>query len=319
MGMRRYIAKRVGHAVLVVYFVATVVFLAVRSIPGDPARLMLGGEAPPEAIEALRQELRLDEPVYVQYFYWMRDILTGDLGKSIFNNQEVLDLLIGVAGPTLSIGLVGMAIAFLIAIPAGIVSATRRYQVEDYLATLFSFIGISVPGFFIGILLILAFANRFEFLPAFGYVKPREGLVTWFSHVILPAIAVGVPYGGIIMRMTRSSMLEVLNEDYMRTARAKGLSPQLVLYKHGLQNALIPVVTISGILFAVLLGGVVSVEIVFGVRGMGRLLINSINRRDFPVIQGGVILISIVFVFMNLLVDLVYTMINPKIKYGGGE
>lgn len=319
MGMRRYIAKRLAHAALVVYFVATVVFLAVRSIPGDPARLMLGGEAPPEAIEALRQELRLDEPIYVQYYYWMRDILTGDLGKSIFNNQEVLDLLIGVAGPTLSIGFVGMAIAFLIAIPAGIVSATRRYQIEDYLATLFSFIGISVPGFFIGILLILVFANRFEFLPAFGYVKPREGLVTWFRHVILPAIAVGVPYGGIIMRMTRSSMLEVLNEDYMRTARAKGLSPRLVLYKHGLQNALIPVVTISGILFAVLLGGVVSVEIVFGVRGMGRLLINSINRRDFPVIQGGVILISIVFVFMNLFVDLVYTMINPKIKYGGGE
>lgn len=316
--MKQYVTKRIVHAIVVIYFVATIVFFAVRAIPGDPARLMLGGEAPRSAVQALRNQLQLDEPMYIQYISWMEDIFTGDLGKSVFTNQDVLDMLIGAAGPTLSIGLLGMAIAFLIAIPAGIVSATRRYKIEDYVATVVSFIGISVPGFFIGILLILLFASRITILPAFGYTPPGQGLVPWFKHILLPAIAVGVPYGGIIMRMTRSSMLEVLNEDYMRTARAKGLSPRLVLYKHGLQNALIPVVTISGILLAVLLGGVVSIEIVFGIRGLGRLLINSIHRRDFPVIQGGVILISIVFVFMNLFIDIIYTAINPKIKYGGG-
>lgn len=319
MGMRRYVAKRLLHAVFVIYFVATIVFMSVRAIPGDPARLMLGGDAPDGAIESLRSELRLDEPVWVQYLAWLQDIAMGDLGSSIFTNEPVLDMLIGVAGPTASIGFFGIIIAFAIAIPAGIVSATRRYEWEDYLTTVFSFLGISVPGFFIGILLLLVFANRFDALPAFGYTPLSEGFVPWFKHLILPSIAVGIPYGGIIMRMMRSSMLEVLNEDYMRTARAKGLSPRLVLYKHGLQNALIPVVTISGILLAVLLGGVVAIEIVFGIQGMGRLVINSIHRRDFPVIQGGVIVIAVVFVLMNVLVDLVYTLVNPQIKYGGTE
>lgn len=316
--MKQYIAKRVAHSAFVIFFVATIVFLAVRAIPGSPARLMLGGEAPQSAVIELRQELGLNEPVYSQYLLWMKDILTGNFGHSIFTDQAVLTMLIDVAVPTASIGILGMAIAFLIALPAGIVSATRRYQAEDYIATLVSFIGLSVPSFFLGIVFILIFSDYVGILPAFGYVPPSEGLIAWFKHIILPAIAVGIPYGGIIMRMTRSSMLEVLNEDYMRAARAKGLSPRLILYKHGLQNALIPVVTIAGILFAVLLGGVVSVEIVFGIQGLGRLLINSIQRRDFPVIQGGVVLISIIFVLMNLFVDIVYTMINPKIKYGGG-
>jgi peptide/nickel transport system permease protein len=212
-----------------------------------------------------------------------------------------------------------MLIAVAIAIPAGIISAVRRHQIEDYVATLISFFGISMPGFWIGILLILGIASRVEALPSFGYVSISEGIVPWFSHIFLPAIAVGLPYGGIIMRMTRSSMLEVLNEDYMRTARAKGLSPRLVLFKHGFQNALIPVVTIAGILLAVVLGGVVAVEIVFGINGLGRLLISSISRRDFPVVQATVIVISFVFVFMNLFIDLLYTMINPRIRYGGSE
>ena len=319
MGLKRYVAKRVAHAAVVIYIVATVVFFAVRAIPGDPARVLLGGDANADAIAALREDMGLNQPLYVQYFRWLWDIIRGDFGQSVFNDQPVLDMLIGVAEPTASIAALGMVIAILIALPAGIVSSVKRYQWEDYVATAVSFVGISMPGFWIGIVLLLVFSARLGLVPAFGYVSISEGIVPWFKHVILPAVAVGLPYGGILMRMTRSSMMDVLNEDYMRTARAKGLSNRLVLFKHGLQNALIPIITIAGILLGVLLGGVVAVEVVFGIQGLGRLLIASIERRDFPVIQGAVIIISFIFVAMNLLVDILYTSINPRIKYGGGE
>lgn len=319
MGLKRYVAKRVAHAAVVIYIVATVVFFAVRAIPGDPARVLLGGDANADAIAALREDMGLNQPLYVQYLRWLGDLVRGDFGQSVFNDQPVLDMLLGVAEPTASIAALGMVIAILIALPAGIVSSVKRYQWEDYVATAVSFVGISMPGFWIGIVLLLVFSARLGLVPAFGYVSISEGIVPWFKHIILPAIAVGLPYGGILMRMTRSSMMDVLNEDYMRTARAKGLSNRLVLFKHGLQNALIPIITIAGILLGVLLGGVVAVEVVFGIQGLGRLLIASIERRDFPVIQGAVIIISFIFVAMNLLVDILYTSINPRIKYGGGE
>jgi len=319
MGMKRYLAKRLVHSVFVVFFVATVVFAAVRAIPGDPARLMLGGDADPSALQALRTELGLDQPVYVQYVRWLRRIAVGDFGESIRTQEPVLESIVQVAEPTLSIAALAMLLALVIAIPAGIISAVKRYQVEDYLATMVSFFGISMPAFWIGIVLILLVGTNFEWIPTFGYTPLSEGVVPWLQSIVLPSIAVGLPYAGILMRMMRSSMLEVLNEDYMRTAEAKGLSRNLVLFKHGLQNALIPVITVAGIFLAVVLGGVVAVEIVFGIRGLGRLLIGSINRRDFPVIQGTVIVVAFVFVFTNLVVDILYTMINPKIKYGGGE
>lgn len=320
MSLKGYILKRTVYAFFVVYLVATVVFAAVRAIPGDPIALMLGSEADDEARQALRSELGLDEPVYVQYTEWFLNVVQGDLGTSIITREPVLDMIVGVLEPTLSIGVVGIVIATTVAIPAGIISAVRRYRVEDYVATLIAFFGISMPSFWIGILLILVFGAELGVLPIYGYVSfTEEGFVTWLQHVILPATAIALPFGGILMRMVRSSMLEVLNEDYMRTARAKGLSKRLVLFKHGLQNALIPIVTIAGILFALLLAGVVAVEIVFGYRGLGRLLINSIQRRDFPVVQGSVILVSFVFVFMNLAVDLVYPVLDPRIGYGGEE
>lgn len=316
MSLKRYVARRTLYALLVVYLVATVVFVAVRSIPGDPVSLMLGSDADAEARQALRSELGLDEPLHVQYFDWLTRTLQGDLGESIITGQPVIDQIVGVLEPTLSIGLVAIIIATLVAIPTGIISAVRRYQTEDYLATLIAFFGISMPSFWIGILLILIFGVEFEILPIYGYESFREaGFIPWLEHVILPATAVSLPFGGILMRMMRSSMLEVLNEDYIRTARAKGLDGRLILFKHALQNALIPVITIAGILFALLLAGVVAVEIVFGYRGLGRLLINSIQRRDFPVVQGSVILISFVFVFMNLVVDLIYPIIDPRIGY----
>lgn len=317
MGLQRYVAKRTLQAVLVVYVVATAVFVAIRSIPGDPARLILGGDADADAIAAVRAELGLDQPIYVQYVRWMGDLVQGDFGSSIYTGEPVLGRIAGAAEPTLSIGLVGIAIAILIAIPAGIVSATRRDQWEDYVATGVAFLGISMPSFWIGIVLLLTVGTAIPAIPSYGYASIGEGVVPWFAHVVLPATAVGLPYAGIITRMTRSSMLEVLSEEYMQTARAKGLPPRLILFKHGLQNALLPVVTVAGILFALLLGGIVAVEMVFGVQGFGRLLIRSIERQDFPIVQGSVIVISIIFVFVNLVVDLLYTSLNPKIEYGG--
>jgi peptide/nickel transport system permease protein len=318
MGVKRYVAKRTLQAIGVVYVVATAVFVAVRSVPGDPARLVLGGNAEPDELAAVRAELGLDQPIHVQYYRWMADLARGDLGDSIYTGQSVGASIANAAEPTLSIGLVGITIAILIAIPAGIISATRSDRWEDYVATGVAFLGISMPSFWIGIVLLLTVGTAVPAIPSFGYASISEGVVPWLSHVILPAAAVGLPYAGIITRMTRSSMLEVLSEDYMQTARAKGLPPRLILFKHGLQNALMPVVTVAGILFALLLGGIVAVEMVFGVQGFGRLLIRSIERQDFPIVQGSVIIISVIFVFMNLFVDLLYMSINPKIKYGGG-
>ena len=319
MGLKQYLLKRLLHSVFVMFFVVTVVFVAVRSIPGDPARLMLGGDVDTETLQALRTELGLNQPLYIQYLRWLRRLLSGNLGESIRTGEPVLSSLAQVAGPTVSIAALGMVIALVVAIPTGILSSVRRYEVEDYLSTAIAFFGISMPAFWIGIVLILLIGVNVEAIPTFGYTPLGEGVWPWFKSILLPAFAVGFPYGGILMRMMRSSMLEVLNEDYMRTARAKGLSSNLVLFKHGLQNALIPVVTLAGIFLAVVLGGVVAVEIVFGIRGLGRLLIGSINRRDFPVIQGTVLVIAFVFVLANIVIDLLYTMINPRIKYGGGE
>jgi peptide/nickel transport system permease protein len=280
---------------------------------------MLGSNAPPEARQALRRELGLNQPIYIQYFKWMSDMFTGNLGNSIIEQRSVLEMVIGVAEPTVSIGLLGMGIALTIALPAGIVSAVYRYQIEDHIATLVAFLGISMPGFWVGILLILLVGTNTSLVASFGYTSFQEGIVPWLQHIILPAIAVALPPGAILMRMTRSAMLEVINEDYMRTARAKGLDGKLILFKHGLQNALIPVVTVAGILFAVLLGGIVAVEVVFGINGLGRLLISSIERRDYPVIQGAVIVLSFIFVFMNLFIDILYPMINPQIRYQGAR
>jgi peptide/nickel transport system permease protein len=318
MGLKRYILKRLVHAVGVIWVVATLVFAAVRAIPGDPVLLLLGQNAPTEAKEALRQDLGLDEPIYVQYVRWLGDLVTGDFGQSIHSGEAVLSLIVSVSEPTVSIAVFAILIAVAIGIPGGVVSAVRQYRVEDYVATVLSFLGISMPGFWIGILLIIVFANS-QLVPAFGYTPISEGVAPWFAHLVLPSLAAGLPFGAIIMRMTRSSMLEVLNEDYIRTARAKGLDGRLVVFKHGFQNALIPVVTVVGILLAVVLGGVVSVEIVFGIRGLGRLLIDSLFSRDYPVVQGAVILISTIFVLTNVVVDVVYTMVNPKITYSGGS
>ncbi|WP_232688860.1 ABC transporter permease [Halobacterium zhouii] len=314
--MRRYIAKRVAHAVFIMWLVATTVFFGLRLIPGGPVRTMLGQEATPQAVSALRKKLGLAQPLYVQYVDWMMGLFTGDFGTSITSQQSVGELVSAAYPRTLSIAVVAIVIGLTVAIATGILSATRKHEPVDHAATTAAFLGISMPAFFTGIVLAIVFGVHLDWLPIVGYTPLREGVVPWFKSIILPAIAVGLPYAAAVMRMMRSSLLEVLNEPYMKTARAKGVGSRVRLYKHALQNALIPVVTVAGIQLALILIGSVTVEIVFGIKGLGRLLVNSMLDRNYPVVQVTIFLVAAVMVFTNLVVDLTYTVIDPRIRVG---
>lgn len=317
--MQKYIVKRVLHAVFIMWLVATTVFVGLRLIPGGPVRTMLGQEATPQAVQALRAELGLNQPLHVQYIDWMTDLVVLDLGQSLTTSQQVTELIAQAAPKTLSIGALAVIIGLSIAIPTGIISATHKHEPLDYVATMTAFMGVSMPAFFVGILLALVFGVWFNILPVFGYTPISEGIIPWFKGILLPAIAVGFPYAAIVMRMMRSSLLEVQNEQYMRTARAKGVGSRTRLFKHALQNALIPVVTVAGIQLALILVGSVTVELVFGIKGLGRLLVDSMLDRNYPVTQAVILLVAGVMVFTNLIVDLAYTVIDPRIGYGGEE
>jgi len=315
--MKRYVAKRVLHSLFIMWLVATTIFVGLRVLPGGPVQTMLGIEGNEAAVQALRNELGLNQPLYVQYLEWMGGLLTGDMGTSITSSEEVSVLVQQAAPRTFSIAIVGVTSGLLVAIPSGIISATRRREPVDYVATVASFLGISMPAFFIGIVLALIFGVWFNILPVFGYTPLSEGFVPWLKSIFLPGIAVGLPYAAIVMRMMRSSLLEEMNQQYMRTAKAKGVGGKVRLYKHAIQNAFIPVVTVAGIQLALVLVGSVTVEIVFGIQGLGRLLVNSILDRNYPVTQAVILIVAGVMVFTNLVVDLTYTVLDPRIRYGG--
>ncbi|ERH13966.1 MAG: ABC-type dipeptide/oligopeptide/nickel transport system, permease component [halophilic archaeon J07HB67] len=317
--MWRYLTKRVGHAVFVMWLVATTVFFGLRVVPGGPVRAMLGQEATPDAVAALRTEMGLDRPLPVQYVDWMTDLVLGQFGTSITSSEQVGTLVAQALPKTLSIAAFGVVLGLLVAIPAGVVGATRRNEPADYAATMAAFLGISMPAFFVGILLAVVFGVWLGWFPTVGYTPISEGVGPWLGSIVLPGVAVGLPYAAGVTRMMRSSLIETLNAQYMRTARAKGVGSNVRLYKHALQNALMPVVTIAGIQLALVLGGTVTVEIVFGVKGVGRLLVNSILERNYPVTQVAILLVSGIFVFMNLIVDITYTAIDPRVGYGGEE
>lgn len=298
------------------FAVATLVFIMLRLVPGDPIAAMLYDAGDTEAIEEIRRSLGLDQPIYIQYGIWLSNALQGDFGNSIYGSRIEVSRLIKEALPrTLSIASLSFVIAIVIAIPAGLIAATRRNTKADYAVTLVAFIGLSMPDFWLAILLIIVFAANLHWLPAIGYVPLSEGFWPWFSHLILPSIAVGTAFSAIVARMIRSSMLEVLNMDYMRVARSKGLSEMSLIWSHAFPNALIPVVTVIGIAFALLMSGAVVVENVFAIKGIGRLLIQGILNRDYPVVQGSILVVSAIFVFSNLLVDVLYTVIDPRIRY----
>ncbi|WP_299617320.1 ABC transporter permease [Pelagibius sp.] len=311
-----YLLRRGIGALIVMWAVATLVFFMLRIVPGDPFAAMLADAGDMEAVEALRRKFGLDQPMYVQYVKWFWNALQGDFGTSIYGARvPVQQLLIEALPRTLSIAGLSFVIALIIAVPAGLIAATRRNTAWDHGVTFFAFLGLSMPDFWLAILLIVFLAVNISWLPAIGYEPLSAGFWPWLSHLILPAIAVGTGFSAIIARMIRSSMLEVLKTDYMRVARAKGLANSTLIFYHALPNALIPVVTVIGIAFALLMSGAVVVENVFSIKGLGRLLIQGILNRDYPVVQGAILVVSAIFVFSNLLVDMLYSVIDPRIRY----
>ncbi len=314
--MGQYIARRLIHALFVIWGCATLVFFLLRMIPGDPVIQMLGPEYTPQAAEALRHKLGLDEPIAAQYVKWMGNVLRGDLGGSIASGETVADAIKSGVPKTASLTLVSFLIATSIAIPTGIAAALRRNKPTDYFASIIAFVGVSMPSFWFGIILILIFAVRLKWLPAIGYSEIAEdGVGEWLKRLILPGLAIGAGYSAILMRFVRAGLLEVLTSDYVRTARAKGVHEQSVVLRHALRNSLIPVVTVAGIQLALLLSGAVVVETVFSIRGLGRILVGAIFDRDYPIVQGVILLISVVFVLANLFVDILYTFLDPRIRY----
>jgi peptide/nickel transport system permease protein len=288
----------------------TLVFLMVHMLPGDPAEEIASrgpGGMTPEAIEAIRIRLRLDQPLYVQYWDFVKDVAQGDLGRSIFSNREVSAMIRSQLGATMKLTAAGMLVALLIGIPLGIIAAIRQNSWVDSVSMTVALLGVAMPSFWLGLLLIWLFAVRLNWVPVIGG--------TGLRGLILPAFTLGFSAAAIIARLVRSSMLEVLRQEYMTTARAKGLRTRAVVLRHGLKNALIPVVTIIGLQVGNLLGGAVVIETVFARQGIGRLAIDAILAKDFPVIQGVVLFAAIVYVSVNLLVDLLYSVIDPRIRY----
>jgi len=313
----QYILRRLIHAVFVIWGCATLVFFMIRLIPGDPVIQMLGPEYTPEAAVALRQKLGLDQPLLTQYVRWFGSLLTGDLGGSIASGETVADAIRSGLPKTLSLAFLSFLLATLIAVPAGIIAALNRNRPIDYVASLVAFVGVSMPSFWFGIILILIFAVNLRWLPAVGYAEIGEdGVWEWFRRLLLPSLAIGAGYAAILMRFVRAGLLEALGSDYVRTARAKGLRARRVVLAHALRNALIPVVTVAGIQLALLLSGTVVVETVFAIRGIGRILVGAIFDRDYPVVQGIILVIAVIFVLANLVVDIAYTIIDPRIRYG---
>ncbi len=314
--MSGYLFRRFLGAIVVMWAVATLVFFMLRAVPGDPIAAMLFDVGDPAAADALRRKLGLDQPIWVQYAKWFWLVLQGDLGNSIYGSRiEVLRIVREALPRTLSLAGLSFVIAVIIAVPAGLISALRKHSTLDHVVTLIAFLGLSMPEFWFGIMLIIVFAAKLQWLPAIGYSPLADGFWPWFSHLILPSIAVGTPFAAIIARMIRSSMLEVLNTDYVNVARAKGLMKWRVVMVHALPNALIPVITVMGIAIALLMAGAVVVENVFAIKGLGRVLIEGILNRDYPVVQGAILAISAIFVFANLAVDVLYTVIDPRIRY----
>ncbi|MGH2530881.1 MAG: ABC transporter permease [Thermomicrobiales bacterium] len=313
--MLAYTIRRLLMTIPVMLLVATGVFLLLKMTPGDPAGVILGPDATEEQRLALRERLGLNDPIPEQYLRWLGQLVRGDLGDSIFLDQTVAEALLDRTQPTLLLTVLATLVALTIGLPTGIFAARRRGGWLDVGSMSFAILGISMPTFWLGLNLILIFAVKLRWLPVAGYAPISEGIWESLRYLILPAVTLGAAQGALLARMTRSMMLEVLNTEYIRTARAKGLTEQRVVYGHALRNAFIPLLTVIGLTFAVLIGGAVVTEQIFNIPGVGRLLIQAIGRRDFPVVQGTVLVIAAMYVLINLAVDLFYAVIDPRIRH----
>ena len=313
--MLGYLFRRVLATIPVMAIVALFVFSLLYIAPGDPAAVIAGDQASPEDVEKIRRSLGLDRPFVVRFTEWSLHVLKGDLGTSMFTGLPVTELIRQRIEPTLSLMLVTLVLAVLVAVPIGVIAAWKAGSWLDRIIMALAVLGFSVPVFVVGYLLAYLFGLTFELLPVQGYTPIANGLWPWLENLILPAIALGFVYIALIARITRATMLEVLSQDYIRTARAKGLGEGPVLFLHALKNAAVPIVTVIGIGVALLIGGAVVTESVFAIPGLGRLTIDAIVRRDYPVIQGIVLMFSFVYVLVNLAVDIIYTALDPRIRY----
>jgi peptide/nickel transport system permease protein len=313
--MLSYLIRRVLATIPVIGMVAFFVFSLLNLTPGDPAAVIAGDIATSEDIERIRQKLGLNEPFWTRFGTWAWAVLHGDLGISIFTNLPVTRLIAQRVEPTLSLAICTLIVSVVVAIPLGVIGAWKAGKFIDRLVMLFSVLGFSMPVFVLAYLLIYLFAIQLDWLPVQGYTPIGEGFWPWLSHLILPSIALGTIYIALIARITRATMLDVLAQDYVRTAHAKGLAPNAVLMQHALKNAAVPIVTIIGIGVALLISGVVVTETVFAIPGIGRLTVDAIIRRDYPIIQGVILLFSVIYVLVNLLVDLSYRLFDPRIQY----
>lgn len=313
--MLGYFLRRVLAAVPVMLVVALFVFLLLRLSPGDPAAIIAGDMASPEQLAAIRQNLGLDQPLYRQFFVWIWQLLHGDFSTSLMAHTPVLNMIGQRLEPTLSLALVSMLFTLLVSVPLGVLAAWKHGSWIDNLVMSTSVLGFSIPVFVIGYVLITVFALDLKWLPVQGFRSLGDGLVPFAQRIVLPALTLSSVYVALVARMTRASMLEVLGEDYIRTARAKGLSEVHVLFRHALRNAMIPILTVIGSGFALMISGVVVTESVFNIPGLGRLIVDAVLARDYPVIQGMILLTSGVYVVINLLIDLSYAVSDPRIRY----
>ncbi|WP_442596538.1 ABC transporter permease [Neobacillus sp. D3-1R] len=300
-----FILRRLIQMIPVLLGVVLVVFLIMQMVPGDPAVLLAGESASPEQVAQIRHQLGLDRPVIVQYFSYLKDIVSGDFGTSIRSNRPVLDEILVRLPVTFELAFWSILVTIVLGLLAGIISATKQYSFSDISLMIVALLGVSLPNFWFGLMLILYFGVKIPLFPVAGWGT--------FMHVILPAITLGTGGAAIVARMTRSSMLEVIRQDYIRTAKAKGVKEQIIVYKHALKNAMIPVITVVGLQFGALLGGTVLTETVFAINGLGRFIIDSIRMRDLPSVQGSILVVSIIFVVVNMGVDISYRLLNKRV------
>ena len=313
--MLRYLSGRFTGMVIVMLIVAVLVFFITRLAPGDPAAIMLGDQATVADIAKLRAQYGLDKPMLVQFGFWLKELAHGNLGQSIFLQMPVTEALASRTEPTFFLTIFAVALACLIGIPCGIVSAVWRGRAVDQIFTGVAMLGASIPSFWFGLILMQIFAVKMGWFPVAGYGDPGAPLWDRLHHLLLPAVVLGVLNSALIIRFTRASMLDVLSDDYVRTARAKGLNERRVILRHALRNALIPVVTVIGLTAALMIGGAVVTETVFGLPGVGNLVVSAVQRRDYPVIQGALLAIAVIYVLINLAIDLLYTLIDPRVRY----
>ncbi|QOZ35655.1 ABC transporter permease [Bradyrhizobium sp. CCBAU 53421] len=312
--MLNFLAKRLVQLVPTLFFVSLLIFSLQHLLPGDPALVMAGEERDPAVIEQIRRQYHLDQPIPVQYAYWVKGVLTGDLGESLRNKMPVSSLIAQKLPVTMQIAGMAIVVAFLIGIPAGIISAVKKGTAWDYGANLFALWGISTPNFWLGIMLIFLFSVELGWLPASGYVPLSENWRASLAASVMPAFVLGNAIAAILMRHTRSAMLQVLESDYVRTARAKGLSEHTVILKHAMRNALTPIITLGALELGTLLSGAVLTEQIFSIPGFGKLIVDAVFNRDYAVVQGVVLTTATIYITLNLIADIAYILVNPRLR-----